>query len=451
MNPNCNPLKFSRRIQNRNKQCGLFPNMDKGNRQGGSLLTQPRPSGRFRVIGELESSVTRLQIAKNGIGKIRDELKSLRAFLEKEVVFLPRSNIPESVINHFLKERLSKIKVVSDTVNFQRKALLNGNSGVKGTAVGKGLNFVRGSARVVSSSETGYPVAICRAPSSSMLLGREPLTSQTIRNERLIAISAESQKIHYRIKREEDGESLVANLQECISDHGLDIGVYKTCGNCLLLKHNQLGDGKTFQGMSQKTGLVSKFPGKYKPSTRGENVSGTIASEPAHGYGGFLIGKEGNSRTDGLVLHYSGSEANPKVPVGSVRVKQNGDIVRLDLTGSKAEMLSLPGLSPDLLSVGVGNRSGFINLNSIRVNSKEERHDTLKLIDYSESELDSLTAELKRKEEDYISLAISLLQSGMEPKTAEIDLFSYSKEKAGEMAHQLKTAITPTMVQSMLY
>ena len=451
MNPNYNPLFFNHRIQGRGKEYNIFPKINRKNSQSEDVLLRSHPPGRFRVIGELESGVTRLQIARSSIGKIKDELKSIRVFLEKEVDFAPKSNVPESVINHFIKERIAKIRIISETANFQHTTLLNGNSGVKGTTTGRGLNFVRGSARVVSSGKDGYPVLIRRAPTSSMLLGAEPIETITLRKEHLIAIFSESQKVYYRIKKEEDSESLVINLQECVFNHGLDISVYKTCDNYLLLKHNQLGNEKTFQGMSQRTGLVSKVPGEYTLSTQGENVSGTIASEPAYGCGGFLIGKEGNSRTDGLVLHYHGSTTDPEVPVGAVRVEQNGIIVPLDLTGSQAEMLSLPGLSPDLLSVGVTNRSGFINLNSIRVNSKEEQYDALKLIDYSESELDNLIAELKKKEDHYVSVAIRLLQSRMEPKIAEIDLFSRSKEKAGEMAHQLKTKITPMMVQSMLY
>ncbi len=126
-------------------------------------------------------------------------------------------------------------------------------------------------------------------------------------------------------------------------------------------------------------------------------------------------------------------------------------MVPLDLNGSHAELLSIPGLSPDLLAIGVSNHCGFINLGSIRVNSDQEKYDALTLIGCSKRDMEELRAELKKKEEYYVTLAINLLKASMDTKAAGIDIMSFSKEKAGEMASQIKTMITPSMVQSVLY
>ena len=451
MNTKYHPLTPNRRIHGNLKGYGSIPKIHREGLLGENVAIPTQPSVQFSAVGKLENAVTRLQIAKSGIGKIKEILKEMKMFLEEEVAYTPKPNIPGSVINHFLKERIVKIKMISEGATFGGKSLLNGSSGVRGTAVGRGLQFVRGSASVVSSGKTDYPVRISRAPTSSTLIGAERIDATTIGKEHVITIVSESQEAVYRIKKGEDGESIVANLQECLSGHGLDIGVYKTCDDYLLLKHNQPGNKTVFKGLSQKTGIISKTPGKYKFAVPGENVSGTIASEPAYGRGGFLIGKEGNLRTDGLVLHYSGNMVDPQVSVGTVRVEQNGVVVPLNQTGSQAERLSLPQIAPDTLSVGVSNRSGCISLNTIRVNSQEEKDDALMLIQYAMSELESLIAEIRKKEDYYIALAIGLLQSIIQPKPADMDIFSCSKEKASEMACRLKAAITPDMMQPILH
>ena len=400
---------------------------------------------RFSVLGQLESSVSMLQTAWVNIEKLKGWLTEMKTFLETEGYQSFRAKIPVSVINNFLSDRIAHMKMVSETASFQGRALLNGKSGVKGEVTGDNVRFVRGSPRVVSSEEHGYPLAIYQSASPAVLSGTERVTADNISEETMIAIAEGTQEIRYRIRPDEDPDSLVDGLQQALLDHGMDISVYRTRDNHLLFRHNQLGSAPGFKGMSYQTRLVSTIPGRYTTATGGRDVAGTIASEDARGDGGYLIGKPGNRRTDGLVVYYDGAIEYSGQIAGYVRVTQNGVQVPLNLSGSQSEILSLPALQPELLATGVSNRSGFLSLESIRASTVFECRDALKLIMWSIAYLDYLAEELRKKENHYVDRAVELLRSTMTRETATEEMV-ISKEKAQAMASQLKTMMTPSMM-----
>ncbi|MCP4749687.1 MAG: hypothetical protein GY866_02225 [Proteobacteria bacterium] len=405
--------------------------------------------GRFSMIGKLENSVSMLQTASVGIEKIKGWLNDMKRFLEEEGYRSFRAQIPVSVINNFLTDRLAHIKMISETTSFQERALLNGKCGVKGETTGNSLHFVRGSARVVSCGSPGYPLAIYQTPQPSTLSGNAQLSPQNLKRESIIALADESQEIRYRIRGSEDPNSLVANLQRCLIDHGFDISVYRTGDNCLFFRHNQLGSSNVFKGMSYNSRIVSDIPGKFKEAESGKDIIGTIGSEQAHGDGGYLVGGKGNRKTDGLAVYYDGTIEYPGQIIGYISVEQNGIMVPVDLVGNQVEILSIPSMQPEMLASGVSNRSGFTSLASVRANTVEECRDALKLIMWSITYLEYLQEELKWKETSYVERAVELLRSTMLSKTAGEEILYLSKEKAKSMVNQLKTMLNPAVAMKV--
>jgi hypothetical protein len=404
---------------------------------------------RFSVIGQLESSVSMLQTAWVNIEKLKGWLQEMKTFLEEEGYQSFRAKIPVSVINNFLSDRIAHMKMTAETASFQDKALLNGKSGVRAEVTGDNIQFVRGSPKVLSSDDHGYPLAIYQSPSAAILTGTDRLTYENISDETMISVSEGSQEIRYQIRPDEDPDSLVAGLQQTLLDHGMDISVFRTTGGHLLFRHNQLGSVPRFKGMSYQTRLVSSIPGRYLEADLGKDVTGTIGSEQAKGDGGYLIGSPGNRRTDGLVIYYDGAIDYPGQIMGYIWVEQNGTKVPLTLSGSQSEILSLPALQPELLATGVSNRSGFISLDSIQASTVLECRDAIKLILWSMTYLDYLAEELRKKENNYVERAVELLRSTMTRETASEAMMVISKEKAQSMASQLKNMVTPAMMSKV--
>jgi hypothetical protein len=373
----------------------------------------------------------------------------IKEFLEKETNRTNWARVPASVINNFLTDRLSCVKVTTEKASFQGRLLLNGSSGVLGTTTGENLRFIRGSARVLSSGESGYPVTIYQEPKPAILIGSSQMDAETLRYEKLITISSGSREVRYSIKDDETPERLISNLQKSLLDHGLDISVFRTNSNHLFLRHNQMGSRSTFQGMSYNTRMISEKPGDFKVAEPGEDISGTIGSETAHGDGGFLIGDKGNKKTEGLVLHFDGTIDYPGQVVGYVNVRQNGVLVPLDATESRMEILSIPSIRPWILAAGVSNSSGFTDLSVIRGNTEIECKDSIRMTIWSITYLDYLLDELKWKEKIYVDRAVDLLRSTIKPQSAGEEMLYLSKDKAKDMVTQLKSMLTPVSVMKV--
>ena len=397
------------------------------------------PGGvRAQVIAGLESKVSLLQVASGGIKKTQAWLNEMDRFLEEAKSPRAQEPLAPTVANRFIEDRLGQIQMITSAVSFSGQALLNGKSGVLGRADGAGLQFVKGSARTRSSQGRGYPVAIEWGPKSASLMGNAPLNPSEIQKEAWIGFKEGGAEARYKVRGDEQPKELVARLQESVDRAGLDLSVYLTRDMRLLILSNRLGSGPRFEGVSQKTRLISSRAGEGVLAEPGRDINGQIGTEPAQGQGGFLIGAPGNARTDGLKLYYDGEAQYPGQIVGYVEVVQKGLLVPMDLETKEVEILSLPALGPELLAVGIKNPSGFKSLGQIRAGSQVERRDAQKLVAQARGELSDLAEELKWKEEVYVGRATDLLKAGFEPRPTGADLLGLSQDKAKIMASQLR-------------
>ena len=398
----------------------------------------PVNQGRFETIGQLETGVSLIQATQKNVEKISFWLQEIGNFIHDINGSRTPATVPKSVINKYIGDRLALVEDLASNASFQGRKLLNGDCGIKAEVIGENLRFVRGSARVLSSQESGYAVAVYQAPKPSILTGHSQLMQNEIDREELIYLSDDIQEIKYKIKKDETAESLVKHLREFLLDQNLDIEVFRTGDNRLFFRHNQLGSKIRFRGMSYKTRIISSHPGQYEFSMPGVDIAGTIGSESAHGDGGFLVGDRNNKHTDGLVFFYDGAVDYPGQVVGHVHVKQNGITVPLEPSCKTVEMLSIPSIKPELLAVGLTTRSGFSDLASINTDNETEQKDALKMVLWSIVYLDYLSKELKQKENDYVNRTIQLLKGSMVNSSVREDEFYLSKEKAGAMVEQIK-------------
>lgn len=388
------------------------------------------------AVGKLEGAVSMLQVAKASVKKIRLTLEEMQEFLKREAD--GEKDVPSSVINKHLTERITQAERHAMAASFQGRALLNGRSGIIARVNGEGLRFVKGSARCKSSQVGGYPVSIEQEGKPASLVGSERINEALLSEESLIAVSEGEQEVRYKLQRGESLESLTFNLQQSLWMGGLDVSVFISRDQRLVLMHNQLGSKHSFKAKSLTTRMLSPAAGYYKDSEPGQDVLGKIAGEAAMGEGGFLTGNPGNPRTDGLTLHYEGKPQYLGEIIGYVEIEQRGIIVPLEVTQRRQEILSLPSLMPEVLGLGAGNRSGIKSLQEIKGASWQERVDSQKVIHKALTELEAFKKELGWKEDAYVHRAIELLKAGSSHVGRPEDLMSLSKDKATQMAGELK-------------
>ena len=400
----------------------------------------------FAVIGKLESTVSRIQIAQNVIGKLVDILDGMHSFMENQSIAVTKGIKSPDVINNFLKEQLDKIDDYVANSTFQGVGLLNGESGVTGRTTRHDLRFIKGSSRTRSIDIPGSPVTIYQAASAASLTGHLPLNEKLLKRESAIIIKDGQLQMRYQIKKGETPESLIYNLQGSLLNYGLDIKVAKTADHKLCLIHNQLGSEVNFFATGTNTDVISDFPGLLKQSIPGKDIVGRIGTEQASGKGGFLIGNRGNQYSDGVVLYFDGKIKFPGEIIGYVQIQQNGICVPLDPGEEKEEILSIPPLSPRQQAVGVSNGSTFCDLGSINVGTREQGRDAIKLILWAISDLKRLRQELQRKEDSFVNRTIEFLKGSVRPLEAGEEIMGFSKDKAGEMAGQLRLMLSHEIV-----
>lgn len=190
-------LQTAVRKPDKNRRVDPALGISRGDPASEQAYISPFEQGRFAMIGRLESGVSKIQTAAVGVEKVKGMLSEMKRFLEEEGYRSFRAQIPVSVINNFLTDRLAHVKMTSETVSFRGQALLNGKSGVKGSVTGRNLRFIKGSARVQSSGENGYPIAVYQAPKPSVLSGAARLTADEIRRESIIALADENHEVRY--------------------------------------------------------------------------------------------------------------------------------------------------------------------------------------------------------------------------------------------------------------
>lgn len=394
-----------------------------------------------QATSQLEDAVSLTQVAQVTIVQILQRVQDMKQFLS-ELQFIQKKTLPpESIINHFLEEKLQQIKKLIVKNRFNETPIFSGHFGTHGETLGKHLQLVSFSSNVLPSPAKGYPVVIKQNAQRATLIGSEKLTSENLKLEKMISLFEGGKEIHYSLKKEESPDSLVQNLQNLVALRGLDLGVFRTSDNHLMVIHNQLGSRPNFQGLSYQSRILSETPALIcAPQTKGRDIAGSIAGETALGKGGFLFGKKGNLQTDGLVLYYDGSLHYSGEVVGRVLISKNSLETPLPYLNQSFKPLNFPNLFPEKQAIGVGNQSGFLSLADLKGGTQLQRHDALKLIEIGIERLESLKNKLKQQEEQYVEQALHTLRSPLQiPFLLEEAVCS--KEKAHQMERQLREMV----------
>ena len=403
-----------------------------------ALILDQRKKQRFRLLNQLETGVSIIQMAQKGVKNVQEDLGKIKLFLKDIQESKETDKYADSVIQHFLETQIENIQQEITFLTFHGTKILNGDMGVKGETSQSNLIFVKGTSYTKASSDLGFPLRLMETASRSSLLGDSPLTSENLKLEKMISIFEGVNVVHYKLAPEESSDSLIKNLQENIFDKGLDLSVFRTMDDHLLIMHNQTGSRFRFTGMSYRSCLLSETPCKIINCEPGRDIKGSIAGEDAFGYGNFLVGARGNKYTDGLILYYDGKLEFPGQIIGRVYVEQNGIEIPLSPGKEWRETLSFPSVMPENLAIGVSNSSGFLNLSQISSKTENQRSDTLRLINLALQDLELMCKRWKENEAYLVSKAIEYLKNSLVQKPILEEDLHLSKEKSVKMAKEIK-------------
>lgn len=362
-----------------------------------------------QALHNLETTVSLIQTASESMDGIGNHINDAIAILNAGWNSTGRSGRLQREFGRALRQKFEQIDDIARNCRFHGRGLLDGQSGVVG--YGEGVDFVRGGPNTASSPPEGYEVKIIGLPSRASLTGGVALHEDWIRAEEEIFLAEGDRFIRYSPNQSANLSDFLADLQEAVSEAGLDLEVGMTRQRRLTLRHNQHGSHYKFKGFSRITPLLSKRPGKIEWSQRGRDIQGAIADEPAFGVGRMLIGFLDNAQTSELAVIWRGKEPEP----GSharCHIVQNG-IHFQDGVGPERQQrnISLPSFLTHSLGRWMEGRSGFNSLADLHVKQRQEIFDAMQMLFAVSCEVDEWKERCNNWLKQYQNLALEILRN----------------------------------------
>ncbi|MDH4122095.1 MAG: flagellin [Deltaproteobacteria bacterium] len=328
-----------------------------------------------------------------------------------------------------IRNALESLQRTTQTARFGGKKLLDGSTGINGTATGEGLTFVKGAITTRSTPVEGYRVDVTQVATQAQIEGSQAVTTENLKGLS-IDIMEGGHVAHVEAKSDDSVERFLGRLKGEVEKQGMKVDITITQDNRIKLTHQEYGSVPTFSVVSSAAGVLSPEANKAVEATQGLDIRGTINGEAAYGRGQTLIGGEGNPNTDGLSVMYTGPmvekpvEGNPgqmeKVhqpmvgTVGTVHVINSALTFQTGGQPGENTRLALPNITPSTLGRNIETETGVKSLAEVDVTTVEGAHDTVKVVDSAINEISLARGELGSIQRNNLEINLAVMRVASE-------------------------------------
>ncbi len=317
-----------------------------------------------------------------------------------------------------IRNALESIDRIAQFAQFGTKKILDGSNGVSGLAAGRGLTFLRANTRTRTSPDAGYEVRINQVASKANLTGTQALTPEIISKGATLTLQEGGRVAEYTTKTGEDVSAVVRNLQNRAEVAGLRLDIGTTEDGRLHIVHKDFGADGKFVVVSSVAGVLSEQEGLPVSAQNGTDVAGTINNQLTMGKGRILTSAPG-TEADGLQVLYDGAiPADPNSPVGRVSVSQNSLTFQIGPNAGQRVKIALNALSSRTMGTNVPTESAFQSLADIDVRSAQGAEDTMRLVEKSIDDLNSVRGNLGAIQKNALESNIRSLHVAREELTS---------------------------------
>ncbi len=301
---------------------------------------------------------------------------------------------------------LSTITRIAESTQFTNKKLLNGDSGVSGTASDADVSFISGT----GNTETGtYGVEVTTVAERANVASTVNVTS--LAAEETLTINGVDITIAA-------GEA-AADIAGRINDFSTETGVVAVdTGSGIRLQSTEFGEDASISVESTGTGLGFDSSGGPLTDT-GEDVVATI-TQNGQSIGSFT--GSGNELTvdsgtaEGLTVSFGEASANSVATVtgdqGTVDVANNALVFQIGANAGQSATYAIGSVSSDSLAAGVG--STFGSLAEINVESADGATASLEVIDAAINEISTKRGELGAFQQNTLNSTVNNLRTSLE-------------------------------------
>lgn len=286
----------------------------------------------------------------------------------------------------------AEIDNVLDTINriaantqFGDSNLLDGSSGLQGTASDTDVTFLKATS---DTSAGSYAVAV------TTVAERANATAGTAQTTNLAAAETLTVNgVSISLNAGLDQNAVVSRINEFTGQTGV---VAAVVGGATQLRTESFGTAATIDVISDTAaaGTSSGF-GTTLVQDSGVNVAGTIGGNAATGSGAVLTGSAGASQ--GIMVSIAEDAANLTQTVtgaqGNITIADNSLIFQIGANQNQTVSISIDSVDSTGLGIGVAGNQ-FTNLNEISVTSASGAQDSIGIIDAAIDEISTLRGTL---------------------------------------------------------
>ena len=412
-----------------------------------SEIMRSQISGLQQALENSENGVSMVQTAEGALSEVNRLLTNMRQLAvhasnvgvnDERMVAADQAEFANS---------LKSINRIATNTQFGDKQLLDGSRGANGVANGPGLQFVAASPNTKTSPAQGYDVAITQAATRAKHEATTALTQELINKGETLTVTEGGRTIQFTTKEGDTVESTINELKRQIESSNLQVEVTNTADGILRLQHKQFGSKYGFSVSSSTAGVLSSQANVTDQAEAGLDVAGTLAGEEAQGDGQILKGRRGNQQTEGLQVRYTGDQAAAQA--GTITVLQNSLVFQTGSNSGQTVAVSLRDMKVSSLGRGVTNKSGFISLEDVDLQSFQGAQDAIRLIDSAINETTQTRGDLGALQKNTLESNISTLRIAVENMTASESVIR-DADMAKEMATFTRNQILSQSAMSIL-
>ncbi|MGB1928581.1 MAG: flagellin [Mariniblastus sp.] len=286
----------------------------------------------------------------------------------------------------------AEIDNVLDTINriaantqFGDSNLLDGSSGLQGTASDTDVTFLKATS---DTSAGSYAVAV------TTVAERANATAGTAQTTNLAAAETLTVNgVSISLNAGLDQNAVVSRINEFTGQTGV---VAAVVGGATQLRTESFGTAATIDVISDTAAAATSSGfGTTLVQDSGVNVAGTIGGNAATGSGAVLTGSAGASQ--GIMVSIAEDAANLTQTVtgaqGNITIADNSLIFQIGANQNQTVSISIDSVDSTGLGIGVAGNQ-FTNLNEISVTSASGAQDSIGIIDAAIDEISTLRGTL---------------------------------------------------------
>lgn len=286
----------------------------------------------------------------------------------------------------------AEIDNVLDTINriaantqFGDSNLLDGSSGLQGTASDTDVTFLKATS---DTSAGSYAVAV------TTVAERANATAGTAQTTNLAAAETLTVNgVSISLNAGLDQNAVVSRINEFTGQTGV---VAAVVGGATQLRTESFGTAATIDVISDTAAAATSSGfGTTLVQDSGVNIAGTIGGNAATGSGAVLTGSAGASQ--GIMVSIAEDAANLTQTVtgaqGNITIADNSLIFQIGANQNQTVSISIDSVDSTGLGIGVAGNQ-FTNLNEISVTSASGAQDSIGIIDAAIDEISTLRGTL---------------------------------------------------------